>query len=165
MSVLNGAANMSHPLVRDSMWRFRPHRFHSLCFVNSVVVPSRSGLSQTRCQDRQFADLLPLDGTPELGMIHHPHLGNDFANQLSMTEKSHQRTLGNHNTHCPGDSTHVGGGNVTAAESQRHVHLCGHSIEIAASGKENSFAAYHEPAIQLRQFFDSSPEIEIGDVE
>jgi len=98
-------------------------------------------------------------------MIHHPDLGNDFADQLSMTEKSHHRTLGNHNTYRVGDSTHIGGGNVTAAESQRHVHLCGHGIEVAARGKDNSFAAYHEPTVQLRQFFDGSAEIEIGDVE
>jgi len=26
---------------------------------------------------------------------------------------------------------------VTAAESQRHVHLCGHGIEIAARGNDN----------------------------
>ena len=32
--------------------------------------------------------------------------------------------------------THVGGGNVTAAESHRHVHLCGHCVEVAARGKE-----------------------------
>src|ERR1700757_4543395 len=126
---------------------------------------SRSGLSQTRRQNRQLADLLPLNGTTELGMIHHPDFRNDLANQLSMTEESHERAFGNHNTHRPGDSTHVGGGDVTAAESQRHVHLRGHSIEVAAGGKENSSAAYNEPAVQLRQFFDGSPEIGIGDVE
>jgi hypothetical protein len=40
------------------------------------------------CQNRQVADLLPLKGTPEVCMIHHPDFGNDFTNQLSMTEKS-----------------------------------------------------------------------------
>src|SRR5258708_7100542 len=98
-------------------------------------------------------------------MIHHPDLGNDFANQLSVTEKAYHRTLGDHNTHRLGDGAHVGGGNVTAAESQRHVHFRGHSIEVAARGKENSFPTDHEPAIQLRQFLDRSAEIEIGDVE
>ena|SRR5882672_12311279 len=87
-------------------------------------------------------------------MFHHPNLGNDFADQLSMTEKSHHGALGNHNAYRFGNSTHVGGRNVTAAESQWHVHLCGHSIEVAARGKENSFPTYHEPAIQLRQFLD-----------
>ena len=98
-------------------------------------------------------------------MIHHPDLGNDFANQLSVTEKAYHRTLGDHNTHRLSDRTHVGGGNVTAAESQRDVHFCRHSIEVAARGKENSLTTYHEPAVQLRQFFDGSAEIEIGDVE
>ena len=98
-------------------------------------------------------------------MIHHPDLGNDLANQLSMTEKSNKRTLGNHNTHCAGNSTHLGRGKVTAAESQRHVYLCGHSIEVAAHGKENSFAANHESAVQLGQFFDGSAEIKVGDVQ
>ena len=46
-----------------------------------------------------------------------------------MTEKSHDRTLGNHNTHRIGDGTHVGGGNVTAAQSERHLRLCGHGVE------------------------------------
>ena len=78
-------------------------------------------------QDRQLADLLPLYRAPEVGgMVRHPKLGNDFSNQLSVTEQSHHRTLRNHNAHSIGHSTHVGGGNVTAAESQWHLHLCGH---------------------------------------
>ncbi len=139
-----------------------------VCFARSAVLSwslRDRGLSQTRCQDRQFADLLPLSCAPELSMIHHPNLGNDFANQLSVTEKAYQRTLGDHDTHRTGDSTHVGGGNVTAAEPQRYVHRCGHSIEVATRGKENSFAAYHEPAVQLGQLFDRSAEIGIGDVD
>src|SRR5580692_9381546 len=83
------------------------HHRHASCFVNSLSLRDR-GLSQTRCQDRQFADLLPLSGAPELGMIHHPDFGNDFANQLSVTEKAYHRTFGNYNRHRPGDSTHVG---------------------------------------------------------
>src|ERR1700747_264541 len=113
---------------------------------------SRSGLSQTRRQNRQFADLLPLNGTPELGMIHHPDLRNDLANQLSMTEESDERTFGNHNTHRPSDSTHVGGGDVTAAESQRHVHVRGHSIEVAAGGKEKFSPGSHQTPVHLRHF-------------
>jgi len=46
------------------------------------------GRSQIWCQYRQFADLFPLHGTTLVGgMIHHPNLGNVFADQLSMTEK------------------------------------------------------------------------------
>ena len=89
-------------------------------------------------------------------MIHHPNLGNDFADQLSMTEKSDYRALRDDNSNSFGNCAHVGGGNVTAAESQRHVHLCGHGIEIAACGKDNSFATDHEPAVQLCQFLDRS---------
>ena len=44
----------------------------------------------------------------------------------------------------------------SAAESQWHVYLCGHGIQVAARGKDNSFPADHEPAIQLRQFLDRS---------
>ena len=91
-------------------------------------------LSQTRGQNRQFADLFPLNGTTQVGMIHHPDLGNDFAHQLSVTEKAYHRTLRDHNTHRLGDGTHVGGGNMTAAESQWHVYLCGHGIKVAARG-------------------------------
>ena len=66
--------------------------------------------------------MFPLHGATQVdGMIHHPNLGNDFTDQLSVTEKAHHRTLRNHNTKGLGNSTHVGGGNVTAAESQRHV--------------------------------------------
>jgi hypothetical protein len=39
-----------------------------------------------------------------------------------------------------------------------------HCIEIAARGKETSFTAHHEPAVQLRQFLDGSAETEISDV-
>jgi hypothetical protein len=49
-----------------------------------------------------------------------------------------------------------GGGNVTAAEPQRHVHWRRHGIEVAARGKDNSFPTDHEPTIQLRQFLDGS---------
>jgi hypothetical protein len=48
------------------------------------------------------------------------------------------RSLGKHNTHRLCDSTHVGGLNVTAAESQRHFRLRSHSVEVAARGKYNS---------------------------
>jgi len=94
-------------------------------------------------------------------MIHHPNLGNDFSDQSSMTEKPHHRTLGNHHTDSLGNRTHVGSGKVTAAESQRHVHLCGHGIEVAARGKEDSIVGHDEPSIQLRQFFDGSAPVEI----
>src|SRR5580700_1800541 len=97
-------------------------------------------------------------------MIHHPDLGNDFANQVSVTEKAYHRTLGDYNAHRLGNGAHVGGGNVTAAESQRHVHLCGHGVEVAARGKDDALATYHEPTVQLRQFLDGSAEIEIGDM-
>src|SRR5580658_3667378 len=123
------------------------------------------GWSQIWCQNREFADLFPLHRAAQVGVIHHPNLGYDFADQLSMTEKPHHRTLRNHNTHRVSDSTHVGCGNVPAAESQRYIHLCGHGIEVAARGKDNSFPADDEPAIQLRQFLDGSAKIEISDVE
>jgi hypothetical protein len=68
------------------------------------------GRSRTWRQHRQLADLLPLHRTTKVGgMTHHPKLGNHFADQLSMTEKSHHRTLRNHNAHRLGHSTHVGG--------------------------------------------------------
>src|SRR5260370_3178488 len=81
-----------------------------------------------------------------------------------MTEKSHHRTLRNHNTHRLGHSTHVGGGNVTAAESQRHIPGCGCGVEVAARGKDNSVTTHHETPIQLRQFLDAYPEMDPGDV-
>jgi hypothetical protein len=122
------------------------------------------GWSQIWCQNRQFADPLPLNGTHELGMIQHPDLGNDFADQLSMTEKPHHRTLRDDNSYGFGNCAHVGGGDVTAAESQRDVHLRGHGVEVAARGKDNSGPTYDEPTIQLRQFLDGSAEIEMGEV-
>ena len=73
-----------------------------------------------------------------------------------MTEKPQHRTFRDDKSHCFGDCTHVGDGNVTAAESQRHVHFCCHGIQLAARGKDNSFPTYHEPAVQLRQFLDGS---------
>jgi hypothetical protein len=88
-----------------------------------------------------------------------------LGTELSMTEKSHHRALRNHDAHRLGHSAHVGGGNVTAAESERHVHLRGYRIEVAARGEDNSFATHYESTIQLRQFLDGSAEIEIGDVE
>src|SRR5580704_8952813 len=131
-----------------------------------LVTPTRDrGLGEIWCQNREFADLFPLPGTTQVGgMVHHPNLRNDFTDQPSMAEKSHHRTLRNYNAHRLGHSTHVGGGNMTAAEPQRHVHLCGHGVEIAARGKDDAFATYHEPTVQLRQFLDGSAEIEIADM-
>src|ERR1700730_9676043 len=101
--------------------------------------------------NRQLANLFALHRTTKVGgLVLHPKLRNDFADQLSMTEKSHHRTLRTHNAHRFGSRTHVGSRNVTAAESQRHVHLCGHGVEVAARGEENSVVTYHEPTIQLR---------------
>jgi len=129
------------------------------------AVPYISSLSSSL---REVADLLSESSVRRLapcsryhagGVIHHPNLGNDFADQLTMTEKPHHRTLRDDNSHGFSNCAQVRGGNVTATESQRHVHLCSHGIEIAARGKENSLATYHEPAVQLRQFLDSSAQI------
>ena len=97
-------------------------------------------------------------------MVHHPNLGNDFADKLSMTEKPHQRTFRNDNPHGFGNCAHVGCSDVAAAESERHVHLRVYRIEVAACGEDNPFATHNEPTIQLRQFLDGSTEIEIGDM-
>jgi hypothetical protein len=75
-------------------------------------------------------------------VVHPPNLWNDFTDQLSGQKLGH--------------STHAGGGNLAAAESQRHVHLCGHGIEVAARRKHNCSAADHKPTVQLRQFLDGS---------
>jgi hypothetical protein len=46
-------------------------------------------LSQIWCENRQFADLFLLRITTQVsGVIHHPNFGDDFADQLSVTEKS-----------------------------------------------------------------------------
>jgi len=123
-----------------------------------LVTPTRDrGLSEVWCQNRELTDLFPLRGTMQVGgMVHHPDLRNDFTDQLSMAEDSHHRTLRNYNANRLGNGAHVGGGNVTAAESQRHVHLCGHGVEVAAGGKDDALATYHEPAVQLRQLLDGS---------
>jgi len=122
---------------------------------------SHRGWSQIWCQNRQFADFFPLHCTTQVdGMIHHPHLGNDLAHQVSVTEKPHNRTLRHDNSNGSGHCAHVGGSNVTAAKTQRHVDFCGDSIEIAARGKDNSVAAYYKPTVQLRQFLDGSAEID-----
>src|SRR5271163_1623862 len=97
-------------------------------------------------------------------MVHQPKLWNDLGDQLPMAEKSDHGTLRNHDAHRLGDSTHVGGGNVTAAESERHIYLCGHRVEVAACGKDNSLGAHHKGTIELRQLLDRSAEIEIADV-
>ena len=129
-------------------------------------MPTRDrGWSEIWCQNRELADLFPVRSTMEVGgVVHHPHLRNDFTDQLSMAEKSHHRTLRNYHAHRLGHSTHVGGGNMSASESQRRVHLRGHGIELATRRKHNSFAAYHKPTVQLRQFLDGSAEIEIADM-
>jgi hypothetical protein len=45
------------------------------------------GWSQIWCPNRQFTDLFPLHGTTHVGgVIHHPNLGKDFTDHLSMTE-------------------------------------------------------------------------------
>jgi hypothetical protein len=98
-------------------------------------------------------------------MIHHPNLGNDFADQLSMTEKPNHRTLRDHNTYRLGDSAHVGGGDVTATESERHVHSRGRGIEVAARGKDGSFATDHEPESSCANSLIVPRRFEIGDVE
>ena len=65
-------------------------RCHSLGPIyQRLVTHTRDGsLSPTRCQNREFSDLFPIHGTTQMGgVIHHPKLGNDFAEQLSMTKK------------------------------------------------------------------------------
>jgi hypothetical protein len=40
----------------------------------------------------------------------------------------------------------------------------GDSVKVAACGKDNSVVTHHKATVQLRQFFNSSAEIEVGDV-
>ena len=81
-------------------------------------------------------------------MIRHPNLGNNFADQVPMTEEAHHRTLRNHDSHRLGDGSHIGGGNVTTAQSERHVHLCSHGIEVPARREHNPIAAYYETTVR-----------------
>jgi hypothetical protein len=99
-----------------------------------------------------------------VGVIHHPKLGNDFSDQMSMAEEPHHRTLRNYNANGFGHSAHVGGGNVTTAKSERNIHLCGHRVEVAARGQDDSVVTHHEPTIELRQLLNGSAKIEIGDM-
>jgi hypothetical protein len=39
---------------------------------------------------------------------------------------------------------------MTVFDSQRHVQLRGHGIEVAARQKENSVVTHHETTVQLR---------------
>src|SRR6202041_1620210 len=97
-------------------------------------------------------------------MIHHPKLGNDFADELPMAEKSYDRTLRNHDADRLGYGAHVGSRNVTAPETHRYLHLCGPGVEVAARGKHNSIVADDEGTVQLSQFLNGSAEIEISDL-
>jgi hypothetical protein len=46
---------------------------------------------------------------------------------------------------------------VTAAESQRHVHLCGHGIEIAARGNDNCLPLTTNPPSNCANSFIVPP--------
>src|SRR5207302_9032990 len=97
-------------------------------------------------------------------MIDHPEFRNDFADQLSVTKNAHHRAFRNHNSHSFGDCTHVSGGNVTTAESERNFYFRCDAVEIATRGNDNSCLTYHKPTIELRQFLHGSSKIEIGDM-
>src|ERR1700751_3436404 len=97
-------------------------------------------------------------------MIFHPEFGNDFADQLSVTKKAHHGAFRNDNSHGFGDCAYIGGGNMAATKSQRDVHLRGHGIEIATRGENDTRVTDHKPTIQLGQFLDGSPWIEISEM-
>ena len=78
-----------------------------------------------------------------------------------MTEKPHYGTFRNHYAYRLGHRTHVGGGDVTAAQSQGHIYLGGYCVEVSARGKDNSGVTHHEAAIQLRQFLERAAEVGI----
>ncbi len=105
------------------------------------------GRAQARRQHSQLPYLFPLYHATKLGVFHHPHLGDDFADQLSMAEESNHRTLGNYDAYGIRRSAHIGGGDVTASKSQRNFHLGSHCIEITARGKNNPAVTHHESAI------------------
>src|ERR1700733_12179258 len=165
-----GSSAPSAPIAVSSRFTRQGSRvvFNCMCSEPRMCSESRllrgRGRSQIWRQNREFADLFPLHDATQVGVIHHPNLGNDFADQLTVTEEPHHRTLRDDNPHGFGNCTHIGGGNVTAAESERDVHLRGYRVEVAAGGEENSFPTDDEPTVQLRQFFDGSAEIEIRDM-
>jgi len=81
----------------------------------------------------------------EGGHDHHPNLGNDFGNKLSM-QKS--RTTELSETTMPTalvTALMLAASNVTACRDQRNVHLRGHRVKVAARGKYNSFMTYTNP--------------------
>src|ERR1700758_2967891 len=96
------------------------------------------------------------------GMICHPELGNDFGDEVAVTEKPDHRAFRYDDAHCLGDRAHVGGCDVTAAEPEWHLDLRGYSVQISACRKENPVATHHEAAVQLCQFLNGSAEVEIS---
>jgi len=56
-----------------------------------------AGLSQRRSQHSQLANTLRFDFAPKVsGMLHHPEFWNDLGDQVTVTEKSHNGTLGDY---------------------------------------------------------------------
>src|SRR4029077_12518288 len=112
-----------------------------------------------------IADLFPIERLPKMRrVIDHPKLRNDFSDQFAVAKESNHRTLRNHDPDSIGYGTHVCGGDVTAAESQRHVRARNHRVEVTAGRKKDSAATDHKATIQLRQFLDRPPKIEITHV-
>src|SRR5580692_2357244 len=78
-----------------------------------------------------------------------------------MAKKSDHRTLGDHDRHSVGHGAHVGCGDVTAAESQRHICVRDHCVEVTAGREKGSAATDYETSVQLCQLFDGPTKIKI----
>src|ERR1700674_446998 len=131
----------------------------------SVGLGRNRGAAPIGSQYRQVPDLLGFHRTAKLRrMFHHINLRDDFADEMSMTEKSDHRTLRNHNADRFGRGAHICGGNVTAAKSQWNIHVRGYGVKVAASRKNDPVVTHDEAAIQLRQFLYGAAKIEISNV-
>jgi hypothetical protein len=93
-------------------------------------------------------------------MILHPKLGNDFADQLSHDRKSRTTELSETTIPTAFVTALMLAAAMRRLPSPSGTSTCAAtSVEVAARGRHNSFAAYHEPTVRLRQFLDGSAEL------
>ena len=64
-----------------------PDALSSRWLLLLVALLHAGGRPQIRRKHGQLAYLFPLYPAAKMRVVHHPHLGNDFADQLAVTEK------------------------------------------------------------------------------
>ena len=94
-------------------------------------------------------------------MTQQPQLGNDFGDESAAVEHSHDRALRDNDGYHGEALGDRGGGEMTAAETQRDVDVLHRGLEIPARGADDAIFRHDERLVELGELLQRAAQVGI----